>query len=508
VLREEARGLIPESPPDQWATAIGLPEDAVSWAGVADLLTRRDGRTREVLEGLVSRDFGFTTVDDEMADVWEHLTSREKRVLRERSVFGQDRTLEEVGIGLRVTRERVRQIQKKARDRLNSVFAAAPRLRSHAAMERIAAEGLVVQEQIAAALRSVGLLRDDDALRDLLITWDCTERRDSLDDIVGFKKRGLTAAQLELEGAIGGQVRKLINQMGGVYLSQLADGGVDEDDCRAVLGDLGCETLPDGLWVMDAGESIPFVVARKMLAACGPLPVQAIRRGLQRHQLRLHYPVHTTEVLLALFATRQDLFELCEDGLLALRVSEPVVVAQYESLWLGLVQDDGPVVHRDLIVGTFMNAGLAAVTAEALIRYSELCEKVGRSLYALPGADVDSYDISDAQRNAIHIDAGHEFRYELDGSCRLDITAQQYLIFNGSLATGPAANLSGKWPALVDGQRVCEFSVGVPWMYGLGPVRDALSIEMGDRLSISFDLWVHEASFKVIGRVGDDAPDV
>jgi RNA polymerase primary sigma factor len=63
---------------------------------------------------------GYRELSNSIQEVLDTLSLREKRVLQERfgMVSGQGRTLEEVGRDLQISRERVRQIEKKALDRL------------------------------------------------------------------------------------------------------------------------------------------------------------------------------------------------------------------------------------------------------------------------------------------------------------------------------------------------------------------------------------------------------
>ena len=59
---------------------------------------------------------GYSILKDKMNDVLSTLTDRERTVLIERFglLDGKPKTLEEVGVRFKVTRERVRQIEAKA----------------------------------------------------------------------------------------------------------------------------------------------------------------------------------------------------------------------------------------------------------------------------------------------------------------------------------------------------------------------------------------------------------
>ncbi len=59
---------------------------------------------------------GYTILKDKLNEVLETLTDRERTVLIERFglMDGKPKTLEEVGVRFKVTRERVRQIEAKA----------------------------------------------------------------------------------------------------------------------------------------------------------------------------------------------------------------------------------------------------------------------------------------------------------------------------------------------------------------------------------------------------------
>jgi hypothetical protein len=124
-------------------------------------------------------------------------------------------------------------------------------------------------------------------------------------------------------------------------------------------------------------------------------------------------------------------------------------------------------------------------------------------LFCLPGARVTDVDIADGKEQATKIDANPVLTYDDTGAAIFETTVQQYMIRNGSLGSGPSAVLGGSWKTIVAGVQIGEFTVGQPWIYGLHEARDALNIQMGDRIQIRFDTWTRRAQISVVSRRND-----
>lgn len=130
LLADQTRAF--SFPPKLFATLYRATEDV----SLSDPIARSDGRPRELADVLPQE--GIPPVEDEMihqadldelADALHDLDGKELEVVRLR--FGLDddepHTLQEIGDRLHLTRERVRQIESRAKDKLRR----SAKLRSH-----------------------------------------------------------------------------------------------------------------------------------------------------------------------------------------------------------------------------------------------------------------------------------------------------------------------------------------------------------------------------------------
>ncbi len=178
-------------------------------------------------------------------------------------------------------------------------------------------------------------------------------------------------------------------------------------------------------------------------------------------------------------------------------------MGEADRTWLNAVEAHGPVVHSDVIHRFFANNGLRPVTAYVLMRGSEIVQPITKHLFCLPGAYVTDADVEAGAAQAIKIDSDPALTYDEDGTVVFETTAQQYMVRNGSLSSGPASTLTGRWKTVVKGEEVGEFTVGKPWIYGLAETQQVLNISMGDRIRIRFDTWTRQAEVSIVRRDSD-----
>ncbi len=129
VLADQTRAF--SFPPKLFATLYAGGEDL----SLSDPITRADGRSRELVdmlpqEAVPVEDEMIHRADlDELADALHDLDGRELEVVRLRFGLEDDEphTLQEIGDRMHLTRERVRQIESRAKDKLRR----SAKLRSH-----------------------------------------------------------------------------------------------------------------------------------------------------------------------------------------------------------------------------------------------------------------------------------------------------------------------------------------------------------------------------------------
>lgn len=445
--------------------------------------------------------------DMEVQTVLGQLQKRDRLIIRGRFSLERTQTLEALGAKIGLTRERVRQIEAKAVRKLRNALEARPAPRFWTAAILVAERGVTSVAEVKELLIERGLAGSLAGVDEFLLAWRAASPQaiPFPEAIVSTAKTGLTPYQRAASRDILRMARQLIRQTGVVSPEQILHAvnhtGLSRTDIVTVLRTKGLRELLPEQWTGSVRKSVPLNVARKMLAICGRLHVKQIRRGLTRHQRRQGYPVPPAGVLQAFLAEYPQEFEVENDGTIALREQTAgIELAKAESAWLEAVARHGPVVHSDTIYRVFANAGLAHVTAALIMRNSELVQRLDRGLYSLPGASITENHLTEGRAQAVRVDPDHDLRYQTDGCAILETTVQQYLGYGGLVSAGPAAALAGRWQAIVNAERISEFTVGSPWIFGLQTVQRRLGLQMGDRIQIRFDTWTKEAHFSILRK--------
>lgn len=440
----------------------------------------------------------------EVQTVLGQLPERDRLIIQGRFNLRKSQTLEDLGSQAGVTRERVRQIEAKVVKKLRNALEARPVPRFWTAVLLLTEHNVTSVAEVQALLLGRDLVSCLEGVDDFLLTWRAASPQalPFPEAIVSTAKTGLTPRLQAASRGILNITNRMIRQTGVVSVEQVLqlvkDAGLSQADIIMVLRAKGLQELLPGQWHKSIRKSVPWSVARKMLAICGPLHVRQIRRGLVRHQRRQGYPVPPAGILQAFLAQYPQDFEVKGDGTIALRKQMmDIELARAESAWRGAVTRFGPVVHADTIYRVLMGVGLAAITAAALMWRSELVQPLGHGLYSLPGALIRETDLAAGRMQMVRINCDHDLRYGADGSVVFETTVQQYLGYSGSLIAGPASALAGRWQAVVDAERIGEFTVGSPWIFGLQEIQRRLDIQQGDRIQIRFDTWAKEAHVSV-----------
>lgn len=368
-----------------------------------------------------------TSLEDELELLFGQLKEREVDVLRQRLTIGHRRTLEAVSVYLNVTRERIRQIEKQACASLRqSYYWKLPLPRIRTAILLIRENRAFALQDMLVLLRKRGLATSETAVDDFLVAWRALDlvgfvARDSLvqwkvldleayafpEEILSVAKTGLTPRQQAMEKEVLRLSRRLVSRVGAASTMELAEALDDqpavEADVAAILGKEGFSEISPGYWAKKSGYSIPREAVAKMLAFCGPLDLQQLRRGILRHQSRLGYPVLPAQMLGAALGQHDDIFRVDDGGVVRLRDSKQVrpSLGRSERVWLGTVDTHGPVVHSHSILRAFAENGLKSITAQVLMTNSTLVERVDTQLFCLPGACLTDADIESGRSQVL-----------------------------------------------------------------------------------------------------------
>lgn len=497
---------------------------------ILDLLSRIQylpGQGTAKIVDKLSKALDVPTVEGELSLLLGRFEERDIGILRARFALGKRPTLNELGTRFRVSRERIRQIEKTDSEKLREAYYwedPLPRIRT--AMLLVKRNHSVSPAEIYDLLLQRSLVASEDTVADLLAVWRAIDPSNSSisdilqewrvldfedyafpEDTISFAKTGLDLQQQAASSEILRVATPLVRQVGAVATAHIvedfSDYEITKEDVAAVLtADNMREVLP-GYWARAIGKPVPYTVVKKMLAICGPLNLRQLRRGLIRHQRRQGYPVAPMGVLRAVLEQYNE-FNVGADDVVHLRKTNvSVKLGNWERVWLKLVEGKGPVVHTDSIHRAFAKNRLRPITASVLMRKSSLVEPVGKQLFCLPGSRITDEDIDCGKTQALKIDPDPYLTYDEMGDVVYEATAQQYMDRNGSLSAGPASVMEGRWKTVVDGEEIGDFTVGQPWIYGLSEARDALDLHAGDRMGICFDTWTRKGHVYLVARYHD-----
>ncbi len=438
------------------------------------------------------------------------------------------KTLDEVAQEYKLTRERIRQIVDKVerkqleRGRFLPTACLIQALLQQAggAMRRrdLAVEcrqmGLTNREVELEALEEIGRLK-------LVRDWSVVESEDG--DVLGVSKEAIAAIQTN-DGALRGAVRRQLRRRGFVSLAEvqaeldLIGVVVDPEGVREHIAGLdGIGWLAGGCWAWRPRDlETPFVKrVAKLLLVVGPQGLHSINRALRRDARRradhgVSLPMAVLEEALAQSPFVRDTGSryawIGPDMDVQPGVAERVV--------LEVLRARGPVVHYHVIRRQVLAAGIEVVTMSVALGQSLVVERVGASLYAIPGAsfttaDLDAARAADAGRGGPAPAVVSGVDRDPAGRVRLTVDVRDALDWNGFLRVPADAGLDGSW-TLQDGDvswmvvvAATQLRNGVkPWFRRQG--------DAGPTFTLTFDPATRRITPRwgtTLGRVLGDSQD-
>ena len=440
------------------------------------------------------------SVDDEMKKLVGHLTERERFVFINRSSIDKHLTLEEIGHELRVTRERVRQIEVEVNRKLGrQLTEPLPFFYSSAALlllKRLGQDATV--ELWKEKLLNVGFLKEETSL-DLLTALARVTKAAPLvlsEELARLLKTHVPPRILSASKPILSQARKHAKNCGAVRIVSIKPETLSEADVEQILFLDGFTEVRSGWWAKDIGDNIPMRIARKVITYCGPVSASSLRKAVAKHLSRGQlFAAPPSDVLVkALMQTKQFDFT---DGLLHLTKvpSKKPKINKGESVFFELVRSKGPIVSFESMRTRLIEEGLSAAYTNALISFSPIVERVISKLYILTGTQYDMADIERAKSELTEITADPTIRPRPDGIIEFEINIGTMTVHSHVLSSGPAARLEGDWAAVVEGTYRGKLIVGDGFIRGSGFSNAVLNLGIvaGDRMRIEFNTWTREA---------------
>lgn len=444
-------------------------------------------------------------LQSELAEVVYALTERASArdaVMARRGLTGlEPLTLEAAGEVVGVTRERVRQIDKSFRERVESVGPIwLPVL--DRVLQTCEATLPATEPELASALERAGLVRGPFSLPSLLATCDLFGREVPFVDSDGvLSLPGNWAPSAHLRTA----VRKLIEHWGATTVmdvqQQLEDDGftVDPELLRLRL-----ESLEEFRWLdlergwfwISGTRNRLLNQARKIMSVAGCISLPELRAGVGRpHRMKGFRP--PTDVLAALCV---DCGEYERDGQ---RICGGPnlpdwrdVLGANERLLAETLFDFGPVMRRDDLERVVVTErGLNRSSFYVYLNYSPIIERYAPGVFGLRGAPVSPAEVEAMIPERIRHQVLQDHGWTEDGAIWMAFRVSPAGESTGILGT-PAAVKSiahGLFDLSAEDGRPAGTLVVEQSMWGLSPFFRRWGVEAGDYLVLTLDIRARTA---------------
>jgi hypothetical protein len=447
----------------------------------------------------------------------------------------ETKTLEEVGLDLGVTRERVRQISNKLHEVLRRVVGAVFRSKSVSVSDLVASPSLlrmqsalllagdmgmrITYEQWERNIRSSGLVGNwaskayitldpieamiavcnllaDDNIRELRVP-------NNLKYAIELATSGtpdLPARIVQVRKTLPRETRRLIRRhawhSGGVHARWLSQEiGEDLGQVRDMLQALGYRALSRNWFVSSAlaenrevsRHDVFHRALKKMLQFCERLSIDDICAGIRCAISRTNFPVPPPKVV-------GQIMQMCgynksEQGLYYWVGEIDQNLSAGEVIIMDCLAQRGPVVHHAELAQAFLDSELSFPSLHATLRRSTLFERIGTGLYKLRGGSVTRQDIERAEAVSEPTSVDLEIRYDKEGSITICATLGILAVCTGTICSGQVPNLSGEWNCFVCGKRCGKLEATESEFRRLGKPFELLGCQTGDRMKFTFNTW-------------------
>jgi hypothetical protein len=470
-----------------------------SQARIFDLGGQISARTLAV-EGAMSwlsKVLTYESIDDEVNELVRHLDYRERFILTNRFGIEKHLTLEIIGEQFEISRERVRQIESKMRDKLVNRIAKASLLYSTGAivlLKRLSEDATV--DSWKQRLIGIGFLKEE-ASADLLVAISRVTNSSRLalpEEFDQMLKPHVSPHILLARKPVRDKARRFCRNCGAVRIASLTSEKLSEADVEQILCLDGFTEVYSGWWMRKVGECVPEHVARKVITYCGPVSPANLRQALIRHLYRRQLPAPPSEVLVKTLE-QTGKFALAGGFLQLTKIParKPSLTGP-ELSFVRFVQSEGPIVSFESVHTKLIEENWSAGSVTALLGMSPIVQKVAFGLYTLLGRQYDAEDVERAKSHLIRIPANASMKPRSDGVIEFETNIGTWMIYGGVVSSGPAAPMEGVWRRIVDGVNNGQLVVGGGFIRGFPEAMESLDLTPGDRIRIEFNTWTREAT--------------
>lgn len=445
----------------------------------------------------INKVLAYESIDDEVNELVGYLDDRERFVLTNRFGIEKHFTLETIGEQFGITRERVRQIESKMRDKLVNRIARSSLLYSVAGialLKRLSENATV--DSWKQGLMDIGFLKEE-ASADLLVAISRITNSSRLalpEEFDQMLETHVSPHILLARKPVLNKARRFCRNCGAIRIVSLTSEKLSEADVEQILCSDGFTEVSSGWWVRKIGECVPERVARKVITYCGPVSPSNLRQALIRYLSRFQFPAPPSEVLVKTLEQTGN-FALV-DGFLQLTKmpARKRSLTRPESIFVRTVHDEGPVISFESLHAKILGEGFSEASLTSALHYSPIVQKVAFGLYTLLGTQYDVGDVERAKSQLTRVSANSSIKPRSDGVIEFETNIGTWMIYGGVLSCGPAASMEGTWTRIVDGVNNGELVVGGGFIRGLSEAVESLDLIPGDRIRIEFNTWTREAT--------------
>jgi hypothetical protein len=315
-------------------------------------------------------------------------------------------TLEELGQDTGITRERVRQLQRTLVQKLRRVGA-----RNTEALRRTAQ---LVSDNRHDAHEPAGRLLEGHGLSGMILPDRGIEL---LFDLMGLphvfeEYQATLARKLPEHKRVLGAAKDLTRSVGVVsidWVCEEAEPPMDPAAIRHALEDAPWARFLDRDWFWDPstppGRNRLVNLTLKMLAACGPLQLQELRNGLDRHYRWGRLPHNPPPHALRLFYRENPAFTLSEDDVVAsVAILDPEHELDTTELTFYHLLQGAPdgILDRGELFELAVAAGMNPNTFSVYTSYSPILDNPVQDRWILRGSDVSPPALEARRRERRH----------------------------------------------------------------------------------------------------------
>lgn len=509
------------------------PEVELDGETVGSLVANKNVYSKDLYLKLAKILASHTNVTQELEDILSPLPPRELEIIRLRFGFNPN-TLQSIAEEIGVTRERVRQLQKKGLARITPVISTRPMLRTRSAL-RFGDDLELSYEDWSGNLLAIGLvgqwtnkkLAQYDPFELMVAILELLEATDiaialplSLQYILQLRRKGKTAIParfMHSSNAVRADERRLIlrnlRHSGAISIEWLTEDNritSGRDSLFQWLEAQGFIEVSEGWCMSLVGEHMPQAAQKgsvfhsamfKMSTFCGPLSLRDIYFGLEHTLVKTEFPLPPLDVLSSVL---ENYRYTLEEGLWCWYGEMDEALNRGEQVILQAITSGNGVAHHNELGQAILASELSYPTLHGTLRRSPLFDKFEHSLYKLRGTQPDQAQIERARRSVsqVRVDLKHDF--DMYGNIVVQANLGPLAVGHGTITSENLPNLSGVWELATGDLDGSEVVVTDNEIRGLRTAFQLIECQVGDRITMKFNTDARQVTVSLFGDDDDN----